>query len=129
MATLKAKGFYVENMEAEYGSVWIGQFRWMNSVTHDFQEWGTSDTEAEAWYEALRFYREAEADKVLAQDLKKFQKAKKIRDRLSDLGYKAIMARSKLEDELDKLKARKDWKELCALVDMSPDCDSGDWMC
>ena len=51
---LKAKGYIVEDMAAEYGPEFNGEFRWLNLVTQDFQDWGTSDTEADAWVVADR---------------------------------------------------------------------------
>ena len=50
-AVLIAQGFYVEDMGQEHGSEWAGEFRWMNSVTDDFQDHDTSDSEEAAWVE------------------------------------------------------------------------------
>jgi len=50
-AHLIAQGFYVEDMGEEYGSEWAGEFRWMNSVTSDFQDHSTSESEEAAWVE------------------------------------------------------------------------------
>lgn len=49
---LKSAGYVVEDMGAEYGAEFAGQYRWMNTVTGDFQDWGTSESEAEAWDDA-----------------------------------------------------------------------------
>lgn len=42
-------GYYVEDMEAEWGSEFVGQFRWMNAKTDDFQDCDTSCSIDEAW--------------------------------------------------------------------------------
>jgi len=42
-------GYYVEDMEAEWGSEFVGQFRWMNDQTDDFQDCDTSCSIDEAW--------------------------------------------------------------------------------
>lgn len=57
------------------------------------------------------------------------EQAEKIRQRLSDLAYRAVMARDKLERELEKMKERKDWDTICEFTGMSPDGDYTDWMC
>jgi hypothetical protein len=46
---LQALGFYVENMAIEYGPGFIGEFRWMNEKTGDFQDSCTSDSVQDAW--------------------------------------------------------------------------------
>ncbi len=56
------------------------------------------------------------------------EQAEKIRQRLSDLAYRATKARDKLENELEKMKQRKDWETICELTGMSPDGDYTDWM-
>lgn len=48
-AKLIARGFYVESMGFEYGPEFEGQYRWMNSITNDFQDSDTSDSEDAAW--------------------------------------------------------------------------------
>jgi hypothetical protein len=49
IAALQAQGYYVEDMGAEWGAEWAGKFRWMKRDSDEFQDWDTSDSEAEAW--------------------------------------------------------------------------------
>ena len=58
---LRALGFYVENMAIEYGPGFIGEFRWMNDQTGDFQDSGTSDSEQDAWADCAEFALSLEA--------------------------------------------------------------------
>lgn len=51
-AELAKLGYYIEDMGVVYGSAWAGQFRWMNSITQDFQDFDTSPTSEEAWFDA-----------------------------------------------------------------------------
>lgn len=53
---LKRKGFYVENMEDEYGEEFAGEFRWMNESTAEFQDDDTSDSEEAAWNDCISYY-------------------------------------------------------------------------
>lgn len=57
-AELQDAGFYVEDMGQEHGKEFEGQFRWMNSVTQDFQDYDTCDSEDAAWYEASMYATE-----------------------------------------------------------------------
>lgn len=57
---LKAAGFYVEDMGAEYGDEFKGQFRWMNDKSGDFQDHDVSFSESEAWAECV-FYADMTA--------------------------------------------------------------------
>ena len=52
---LALKGYFVEDMGAEYGPEFEGQFRWMNSLTGDFQDFDTSLSEESAWKRADRY--------------------------------------------------------------------------
>jgi hypothetical protein len=52
---LQALGYYVENMAIEYGPGFIGEFRWMNDQTGDFQDSGTSDSEQDACADCAEF--------------------------------------------------------------------------
>jgi hypothetical protein len=54
-ANLIAQGFYVEDMGQEYGAEFAGEFRWMNSISGDFQDFNTSDSEDAAWVECANF--------------------------------------------------------------------------
>lgn len=54
-AELTAKGFYVEDMGAEYGEDFAGEFRWMNDATGEFQDDDTSDSADEAWAKADKY--------------------------------------------------------------------------
>ena len=49
---LAAKGYFIEDMGSQWGSEWVGQFRFMNSKTNDFQDYETSCSTEEAWFEA-----------------------------------------------------------------------------
>jgi len=52
---LKALGYCIEDMGKEYGSGFTGQYRWIKRESRafcDFQDWGTSDCEADAWADA-----------------------------------------------------------------------------
>lgn len=62
-AELTDEGYAVEDMGVVHGVEFAGQFRWLNSITRDFQESGnsenrdfqdydSSDSEADAWGEA-----------------------------------------------------------------------------
>ena len=46
---LQQLGYYVEDMECEWGSEFVGQYRWMNDTTDEFQDCDTSCTVDEAW--------------------------------------------------------------------------------
>jgi hypothetical protein len=46
---LTRKGYYVEDMGAEYGPEWKGQFRWMNNIAADFQDDDTSFSVEDTW--------------------------------------------------------------------------------
>jgi len=50
-------------------------------------------------------------------------------DKLREAAYQACMARSRLENVLNKLKSDKDWELFCKLHDVSLDTNAGDWMC
>lgn len=49
LAAMRRAGYKVEDMGAEYGDSFKGEFRWLNIQTGDFQDHRTSDSEAEAW--------------------------------------------------------------------------------
>lgn len=49
IAAFKAEGYYVEDMEAEFGAEYAGEFRWIKRGSYEFQDWDTSSSEAEAW--------------------------------------------------------------------------------
>lgn len=51
-AQLEALGYFVEDMGSEYGCYFDDQYRWMNNVTLDFQDYGTSSSVEDAWIEA-----------------------------------------------------------------------------
>jgi hypothetical protein len=50
-AQLTAEGFYVEDMGQEHGAEFAGQYRWMNSISGDFQDFEPSYSEDAAWRE------------------------------------------------------------------------------
>lgn len=56
---LIAQGFYVEDMQAEYGAEYAGMFRWMNDKTGDFQDDDVSYSVDAAWARADRHARVA----------------------------------------------------------------------
>lgn len=51
-AELTAAGYFIEDMELEYGREFKGQFRWMNSLTDEFQDSHPSYGVEEAWTQA-----------------------------------------------------------------------------
>lgn len=55
IAELKALGYEVEDLEQEWGDLGKGQYRWNHTKSGDFQDWETSDSEAEAWVECSNF--------------------------------------------------------------------------
>jgi len=57
-AKLISQGFYVEDMGQEYGAEFAGEYRWMNSVTNDFQDHDTSESEEAAWIECVKHIEE-----------------------------------------------------------------------
>lgn len=57
-------GYYVEDMGAMYGTDWAGQYRWMNTGSHDFQDHDTSNSEDEAWALADKHHRRLHATKL-----------------------------------------------------------------
>jgi hypothetical protein len=42
-------GYYVEDMAEVWGSEFVGQYRWMNEITDEFQDCDTSCSIDEAW--------------------------------------------------------------------------------
>jgi hypothetical protein len=54
---LRKAGYRVEDMGAEYGPSFEGQWRFINIVTGDFQDHDTSTSEDDAWQEADDFAR------------------------------------------------------------------------
>jgi len=49
-ALLTEQGFYIEDMGEEWGPEHAGRFRWMNSITGEFQQdWDWSSTPTRAW--------------------------------------------------------------------------------
>jgi hypothetical protein len=48
--------------------------------------------------------------------------------KVTEAAYQACMARTRLEEKLEALKADKDWLLVCELHGCSPDSDYGDWM-
>jgi hypothetical protein len=52
---LVSLGYFIEDMEAEWGSEFVGQFRWMNDQTAEFQDCDTSCSIEEAWVDADYF--------------------------------------------------------------------------
>lgn len=46
---LKSLGYFIENMEAVYGEEWAGAYRFMNSITGDFQDVCESYSIEAAW--------------------------------------------------------------------------------
>ena len=52
---LVSLGYFIEDMEAVWGSEFVGQFRWMNDQTAEFQDCDTSCSIEEAWVDADYF--------------------------------------------------------------------------
>ena len=52
---LKSLGFYVENMGAEYGEDFEGQYRWMNDKTGEFQECAPDFSIEAAWIDCDKY--------------------------------------------------------------------------
>lgn len=42
-------GYYIEDMAEVWGSEFVGQYRWMNEITDEFQDCDTSCSIDEAW--------------------------------------------------------------------------------
>ena len=55
IAELQSLGYFIEDMEAVWGSEFVGQFRWMNDMTTEFQDCDTSCSMEEAWIDADYF--------------------------------------------------------------------------
>lgn len=49
---LEALGYMVEDMGVVYGPEFNGQFRWINTLTSEFQDGDVSYSSAEAWCDA-----------------------------------------------------------------------------
>ena len=53
---LLSLGFYIEDMAQVWGPEFVGQFRWMNEITDEFQDCDTPcGTIDQAWVEADNF--------------------------------------------------------------------------
>lgn len=59
------------------------------------------------------------------------EEANKMIEKVRNLAYKAVEARQKLDDHLDKLRETKSkkWQEACMLTGYFPESGSSDWMC
>lgn len=52
IAELESLGYYIEDMGAEWGEEFAGQYRWMNDETDEFQDCDTSCSIEDAWIDA-----------------------------------------------------------------------------
>ena len=49
-------------------------------------------------------------------------------ERLKRLAEKAVDARDKFEDALEKAKEQRNWETICEAEGIAPEADAGDWM-
>ena len=55
IAELEALGYSIEDMAAEYGEEYEGQYRWVNDETTEFQDTDVSCSIEDAWDQADYF--------------------------------------------------------------------------